>query len=627
MTRQTAAISPTRALLAPPPSQVRRSEGEIPIGRTFRPTRRLRRYVASFAAFLLAAGGLLGGSAYCGAGPATADPNAGGTPPPDHPDAFSFTPPAPPAAASDVTPLDPQTDEPNPSLRTAQNPYSAPGGNQRREHGAGPLPELELPGLGELPEPAVSPSPSAETPIVDAPSDSVADDALPPVGADTEAISQIGPPPPPRTQPQRNPEVNASNKIDELRQPAPSSAAAPLGMRSIPSKQDDAADGVGWSKDAIAVARPVANPASAATSARSPSPTTDRSAVRSPAQDLADSGDAADATGRSAALIGGGSDVVARATPVRLPAPAAPAQPHAESPQPPVEPIVAADVEPVARTRVNASTASSALGGPPAAESGYEMVAMHSDGTRYVALGDSRVARGSGGDYAPVSMHDGFVRVVGASGDSSSSLYTTRKADGAAARDARLIEYDVKVYLALEGDTFEQVSRTMFQSPAFADALAKYNRSRLGSSGPIPVGSRVRIPPRWVLEGSEPPAAPQEGFRRVEAPSMAQAVQSSAASAFADTPSVFGLASSSRPAGASADSAFDPAVSTPVPESAIGNVYRASQDETLWSVAAKTLGDGRRWREIQALNGDRLASDVFVPAGVVLRLPDDARPR
>jgi hypothetical protein len=171
----------------------------------------------------------------------------------------------------------------------------------------------------------------------------------------------------------------------------------------------------------------------------------------------------------------------------------------------------------------------------------------------------------------------------------------------------------------------------MYQSPAYAEALAKYNRSRLGSSGPIPVGSRVRIPPRWVLEGREPPAAPQEGFRRVEAPSMAQAVQANAGSAFADTRPVFGLASNSRAAGAAADAAFDSTISAQgsagAPGAPAGNIYRAAQDETLWSVAAKTLGDGRRWREIQALNGDRLTSEVFVPAGTILRLPDDARPR
>ena len=56
------------------------------------------------------------------------------------------------------------------------------------------------------------------------------------------------------------------------------------------------------------------------------------------------------------------------------------------------------------------------------------------------------------------------------------------------------------------------------------------------------------------------------------------------------------------------------------------------QREGLYTIAAKTLGDGRRYRELSALNRDRLQSDgrrmtdpLMVEPGWVLLLPPDAR--
>lgn len=56
-------------------------------------------------------------------------------------------------------------------------------------------------------------------------------------------------------------------------------------------------------------------------------------------------------------------------------------------------------------------------------------------------------------------------------------------------------------------------------------------------------------------------------------------------------------------------------------------VYRVERMETLWAIAKKTLGDGRRWREIHSLNRDRLTSETNVPAGTVLRLPSSSAAR
>ena len=51
---------------------------------------------------------------------------------------------------------------------------------------------------------------------------------------------------------------------------------------------------------------------------------------------------------------------------------------------------------------------------------------------------------------------------------------------------------------------------------------------------------------------------------------------------------------------------------------AAGSVYTVQKNDTLWGIAARLLGNGSRYREIQSLNG--LTSDVIY-AGQVLRIP------
>jgi nucleoid-associated protein YgaU len=52
--------------------------------------------------------------------------------------------------------------------------------------------------------------------------------------------------------------------------------------------------------------------------------------------------------------------------------------------------------------------------------------------------------------------------------------------------------------------------------------------------------------------------------------------------------------------------------------------YRVASGDSLWRIAQRTLGDGKRWREIAALN-PRIDPDKLV-AGAVLVLPGGARP-
>jgi len=64
------------------------------------------------------------------------------------------------------------------------------------------------------------------------------------------------------------------------------------------------------------------------------------------------------------------------------------------------------------------------------------------------------------------------------------------------------------------------------------------------------------------------------------------------------------------------------AVTTPARSTDI--VYTTRQHDTLWGIAERTLGDGRRWHEIRQLNPDQVTNDGAVEPGVDIVLPDDA---
>ncbi len=59
----------------------------------------------------------------------------------------------------------------------------------------------------------------------------------------------------------------------------------------------------------------------------------------------------------------------------------------------------------------------------------------------------------------------------------------------------------------------------------------------------------------------------------------------------------------------------------PEPKPGPGGTYTAQQGDTLWRIATKVLGDGKRWPEIFELNRDKLSRPEDLQSGMVLRLP------
>lgn len=164
-----------------------------------------------------------------------------------------------------------------------------------------------------------------------------------------------------------------------------------------------------------------------------------------------------------------------------------------------------------------------------------------------------------------------------------------------------VVAYDVESYIVLEGDNYDRIAQTIYKRSDLGGALAEYNRSSSGRRAPLPVGKRVLLPPVGVLTAS--PVATREPSARAEPEVVARRTAGS-------TPAT------EQPA---------TAIGTTSAPSVHGPFHTVERAETLFAIAQKKLGDGKRWREIYQLNSDRLPNEYEIPVGVTLRLPENGR--
>jgi nucleoid-associated protein YgaU len=319
------------------------------------------------------------------------------------------------------------------------------------------------------------------------------------------------------------------------------------------------------------------------------------SSVRSPRVMPSESVTTAAATGPQEPL---GGNVVARAKPITAGA-------EADKILSRAEPIARA-VAPAASAGAAAAVAGATADRKKPTPTEDEFVPLHQRGNRYAPIGGTEGVAGKAEEFYPVNNLP-----AGSNLAYGETTVVSRKTGGADVPE--VVSYDVSVYRVLDGDTYESIAETMYKTPGLGEPLARFNGSRGMATATVPVGSRVRIPPAEVLGGSRATSGAMSGDRRPTAglvDSSQEAfkrVDNSAAGQAVNVPN---------------KSAFDPrAMDLPMSSPASPGEYRAEKSETLWAIAAKSLGDGRRWREIYEINKDRLINETQVSPGTLLRLP------
>jgi len=140
-------------------------------------------------------------------------------------------------------------------------------------------------------------------------------------------------------------------------------------------------------------------------------------------------------------------------------------------------------------------------------------------------------------------------------------------------------------YVVAPGDNFWTISRRLYGTGAYFQALAEWNRVRFPDENELRVGDVVLAPGQSELEDRYPDFCPSPERRTVMRSRMS-------------------------------------AVSTPTRYHA-GPVYRVQEGDTLYDIARFKLGYGARWPEIYDLNQDVLQGDFdYLTPGMKLALPE-----
>ncbi len=209
----------------------------------------------------------------------------------------------------------------------------------------------------------------------------------------------------------------------------------------------------------------------------------------------------------------------------------------------------------------------------------------------------------------------------------------------AAAGNPDVRSWEVQTYTCKPEDTsLKALSARFYKSPDYAEALLRYNRDslegapeELRADPPQPrAGTRIQIPPVWLLEARYPGAIPNlKPLPDVPARGSVSTGQSSPVSQPDRTPPVVAV---TRPAGG--PSAVPPVpVPTPgqgglVPVRAgpAGWVYTVGRGGEMFAqIAERVYGDFHRWNDIWRVNQQISNPHLPIPEGTQLQLPPDAR--
>jgi nucleoid-associated protein YgaU len=177
--------------------------------------------------------------------------------------------------------------------------------------------------------------------------------------------------------------------------------------------------------------------------------------------------------------------------------------------------------------------------------------------------------------YRPRTLEStSSARRIAVEGQSTDALGVDRRTEGAA----------IGVHEVASGDSYWTISRRHYGTARYFQALAEYNRRRIGDPQRMKPGMKVLIPSRELLESQFATLVPRAGNSRAAATDSAG----------------FSIGSDGHP------------------------VYRVGPDDTLTGIAEKYLGRTSRWIQIFRMNRSELPSPHKLKQGMVLRLPSDA---
>gem|GEM_PF-2191013 len=133
-------------------------------------------------------------------------------------------------------------------------------------------------------------------------------------------------------------------------------------------------------------------------------------------------------------------------------------------------------------------------------------------------------------------------------------------------------------YIVLEGDTYREISEKFYGSPAYKEALARYNSDVVPDSNNLKTGMTLQIPELEFLRSCFPTLCPQSAqvvYVPSEGSNEAQTIQ----------------------------------------------FYVVEKGDTLSELAERILGDASRWPEIYRLNSEKIQDLDILPAGEKLQIP------
>jgi nucleoid-associated protein YgaU len=178
-------------------------------------------------------------------------------------------------------------------------------------------------------------------------------------------------------------------------------------------------------------------------------------------------------------------------------------------------------------------------------------------------------------------------------------------------------------------DTYWSISKKVYGTPRFFQALAEHNREKVAHSEQLRPGVELETPPPDELQRLYAKYIPSAG-RNPEATEVADGEPSAAAR--------YGIATGSPTRRVGGRGVEAPGGATTAPDASefhgpdggffVGRggepLYRVANGDTLSSIAQQHLGKSSRSHELYELNQDRLADPNRLKVGSVLKLPQDA---